>query len=76
MEDLDDAGLSRESTADNHQTVTHHDSFVQLDALLQEFVFGLEFKLLAGHSHVIIKQGVIGNGSDDTREQIRGDTIV
>jgi len=47
LQDLDDLCLSREGTADHHQTVSNHDRLIKLDALFNELGLGLEVECLA-----------------------------
>lgn len=56
--------------------MAHHDSLIQLNALLEEFSLRLEVQVLANSVHLFVKNSVVGCRCHNAREQVVSDTIV
>ena len=76
LQDLDDLCLSREGTADHHQTVSNHDRLIKLDALFNELGLGLEVECLALLEHRSLQLTVVRCRQFNAWEEIVRDTRV
>lgn len=76
LERLDNLTLSRVGSANHHESMTYHDSLVELDALLEECWLGLNVHEFGSLRHVLIQEIVVRSWELNAWEQIICDTRV
>lgn len=69
------ARLATASWADNHETMAHSRSIVQLDDLLYEGALWLQIQFFRAHDKLLQKSTKINFWLLDTWEQVRDDVL-